>query len=183
MYCIRDQKDWDLYLPQVMMAYRASVHSSTGLTPNRMVFGREIMLPMAALVGQPKEENPVTMDKYVENLQEKLQQAHELARKNLKKNAVYRKKQYDLKSSKRILQPGQAVWLYEPSKKPGICPKLAPRWKGPFLILQRLDDLTYLVKRKLNTPAKVYHIDRLMVYRSNATPKWFTSALKVHKSY
>ena len=28
MYCIQDQNDWDLYLPQVMMPYRSDVHSS-----------------------------------------------------------------------------------------------------------------------------------------------------------
>ena len=174
MYCIKDQKDWDLYLPQVMMAYRASVHASTGLTPNKMVLGREILLPMAAIVGQPIVEKDKTVDEYLQNLKDKLQQVHELARKNLKKNATY---------SKRVLQPGQAVWLYEPSKKPGICAKLAPRWKGPFLILQCLDDLTYLVKRKLYIPAKVYHVDRLMEYRGNSTPKWFTRALQSHKAY
>ena len=183
MNCIKDQKDWDLYLPQVMMAYRASVHASTGLTPNKMVLGREILLPMAAIVGQPMVEKDKTVDEYLQNLKDKLQQVHELARKNLKKNATYSKKHYDLKSAKRVLQPGQAVWLYEPSKKPGICAKLAPRWKGPFLILQRLDDLTYLVKRKLNIPAKVYHVDRLMEYRGNSTPKWFTRALQSHKAY
>ena len=72
MYCIRDPKDWDLYLPQVMMAYRSSVHSSTGQTPNKMVYGREIILPMATVMGQPKGENPGTVSDYVANLQEKL---------------------------------------------------------------------------------------------------------------
>ena len=69
MYCIHDQKDWDLYLPQVMMAYRSSVHSSTGHTPNKMVYGREIILPMATVMGQPKGENPGTVSDYVANLQ------------------------------------------------------------------------------------------------------------------
>ena len=55
MYCIHDQKDWDLYLPQVMMAYKSSVHSSTGQTPNKMVYGREIILPMAAVIDKPRE--------------------------------------------------------------------------------------------------------------------------------
>lgn len=64
MYCIQDQKDWDLYLPPVMMAYRSSVHSSTGQSPNKMVYGHEIMLPMAAVVGQPKGENSATVDDY-----------------------------------------------------------------------------------------------------------------------
>ena len=84
MYCTQDQKDWDLYLPQVMMAYRSSVHSSTGQSPNKMVYGREIMLPMAAVIGQPKGENPGTVEDYVKNLQVKLQQVHQLARTNLK---------------------------------------------------------------------------------------------------
>ena len=183
MYCIQDQKDWDLYLPQVMMAYRSSVHSSTGQSPNKMVYGHEIMLPMTAVVGQPKGENSATVDDYVENLQEKLQQAHQLARTNLKKTATYRKKHYDIKSSKRVLTPGQTVWLFEPSKRPGVFAKLTPKWKGPALILQRLDDLTYLVKLKLNTPAKVYHIDRLRAYQGNSSPKWFTKALQNHQRY
>ena len=65
MYCIH-------VLPQVMMAYRSSVHSSTGQTPNKMVYGREIILPMATVMGQPKGENPGTVSDYVANLQEKL---------------------------------------------------------------------------------------------------------------
>lgn len=183
MYCIKDQKDWDLYLPQVMMAYRSSVHASTKYSPNRMVYGKQILLPMAAVVGQPKEEDPIPVNDYVQNLQDKLQRVHELARQNLKTAALYRKKHYDIKSSKRILSPGQAVWLYEPSKRPGVCAKLAPTWKGPALVLQRLDDLTYLVKLKLNTRAKVYHIDRLRAYQGNTRPKWFTRALQNHQRY
>ena len=183
MYCTQDQKDWDLYLPQVMMAYRSSVHSSTGQSPNKMVYGREIMLPMAAVIGQPKGENPGTVEDYVKNLQVKLQQVHQLARTNLKKTANYRKKHYDIKSSKRVLASGQAVWLYEPSKRPGVCAKLTPKWKGPALVLQKLDDLTYLVKIKSNTPAKIYHIDRLRAYQGNSPPKWFAKALKKHRNY
>ena len=55
-----------------MMAYRSSVHSSTGQTPNKMVYGREIILPMATVMGQPEGENPGTVSDYVANLQEKL---------------------------------------------------------------------------------------------------------------
>ena len=128
-------------------------------------------------------ENPGNVSDYVENLQEKLQQVHQLALTNLKKSAIYRKRHYDIKSSKRVLAPSQAVWLYEPSKRPGVCAKLAPRWKGPALVLQRLDDLTYVVKLKQNTPAKVYHIDRLRAYQGNSIPKWFAKALQNHQRH
>ena len=62
MYCIQHQKDWDLYLLPVMMAYRSSVHSSIGQSPNKMIYGHEIMLPMETVLGQPKGENSATVD-------------------------------------------------------------------------------------------------------------------------
>ena len=74
------------------MAYRSSVHSSIRQSPKKMVYGREIMLPMAAVIGRPKGENPGTVEDNVKNLQVKLQQVHQLARTNLKKTANYRKK-------------------------------------------------------------------------------------------
>ena len=40
---LRDiQEDWDLQLQPRMMAYRSSVHESTGETPNMLMLGREI---------------------------------------------------------------------------------------------------------------------------------------------
>jgi transposase InsO family protein len=50
MYCEKNQETWENYLQQVMMAYRSSVHASTTRTPNSMLFGREITLPLQALI-------------------------------------------------------------------------------------------------------------------------------------
>ena len=116
-----------------------------------MVYGREIMLPMADVIGQPKGENSGTVEDNVKNLRVKLQQV-QLARASLKKTANYRKNHYNIKSLKRILAPGQAAWLYEPSKRLGIRAKLTPKWKA--LALQKVDGLTYLVKMKSNTPRR-----------------------------
>uniref|UniRef100_A0A5S6QHE2 Integrase catalytic domain-containing protein n=1 Tax=Trichuris muris TaxID=70415 RepID=A0A5S6QHE2_TRIMR len=40
-----DERDWDLLLPKVTMAYRATPHSSTGQTPYMMMFGRRCRMP------------------------------------------------------------------------------------------------------------------------------------------
>ena len=36
------QRDWDLCLPYVMAAYRATVHQSTGYSPNYLMLAREV---------------------------------------------------------------------------------------------------------------------------------------------
>ena len=38
--------DWDLHIPVLTAAYRATVHPSTGFTPNFMMFGRETTMPV-----------------------------------------------------------------------------------------------------------------------------------------
>ena len=41
MFASKNREDWDELLPPVMMAYRSSVHESTGFSPYRLMFGEE----------------------------------------------------------------------------------------------------------------------------------------------
>jgi hypothetical protein len=47
------QRDWDARLSIFLLAYRASTHDTTGLTPVSLVFGREFCLPCDLLFGAP----------------------------------------------------------------------------------------------------------------------------------
>ena len=49
----REQANWDEQLPFLSMAYRATPQSSTGLSPNYMMFGRETSMPVDIMVGPP----------------------------------------------------------------------------------------------------------------------------------
>ena len=176
-FCEKDQKTWDRYLPQLMMAYRASQNSSTHLTPNRLMLGKEVVLPTEAVTGLPssglEHESLPDEEAYVTHLRSKLSTAHEVARQSLHSLAVYRKRRYDLKARKQSLDPGQAVWLYHPTLRVGVCSKLTSKWKGPFVVIRKLDDVTYLVKNSPKQRAKVYHIDKLIPYRGRNPPRWF----------
>ena len=53
--CVREnQRDWDTHLQPVMAAYRASKHSTTTLSPNMIVFGRESIMPAESDTMQPE---------------------------------------------------------------------------------------------------------------------------------
>ena len=54
MFVGENRDDWDDQLPAVMMAYRFSVHESTGFSLYRLMFGEECTLPMD--VGLPWRE-------------------------------------------------------------------------------------------------------------------------------
>ena len=46
MFVGEHRNDWDDLLPAVMIAYRSSVHESTGFSPYQLMFGEECTLPM-----------------------------------------------------------------------------------------------------------------------------------------
>ena len=45
-YVSQNQKDSDVYLPLLMVAFRSSVHSTLGVSPSEMMLGRQIRLPI-----------------------------------------------------------------------------------------------------------------------------------------
>ena len=45
MFVSREHDNWDDLLPFMMLAYNTTVHTSTGFTPHRLVFGEECSLP------------------------------------------------------------------------------------------------------------------------------------------
>ena len=170
-----------------MMAYRSTVNASTGKTPNQMVFGRNIVLPLQAYIGLPPEPatthgSDVSPSDYVTDLKDQLETIHSQALKILKNKTEYRKQHYDLTAKKRTFEPGDPVWLHDKQRRPGICNKLSVNWKGPYLIVKKIDDLVYLVKRSLKLPAKAVHIDRLVKYNSMNIPKWFAAYMNDKKN-
>ncbi len=48
-YVNKDHTDWDVHLPLALFAYRNSVHSSSGVSPFRAVYGREANTPLVLM--------------------------------------------------------------------------------------------------------------------------------------
>jgi hypothetical protein len=74
---------------------------------------------------------------------------------------IAQKKQYDKKVNFTSYKLGDRVWLYNPANKPGLSPKLISKWKGPYIIVQKLSDVSYKISCSKQTGVKVVHYNRL----------------------
>jgi hypothetical protein len=173
MFTSPGQRDWDLYLPYIMMAYRSAVQDTTGYSPNRMMLGREAEIPLDLVVGKPPGEDGVTTGvAHVEDMREKMEEVHNVARARMQIRSDRQKRNYDLKAQRRIYEKGEAVWLHNPARKVGISPKLTRAWEGPYLVIHRLSDVTYRIQRSPRAKMKVVHFDRLKPYLGDNAPAW-----------
>ena len=177
-YCSKNQAKWDHYLAQVMMAYRSTTHSSTKQTPNMMVLGHNVTMPSQAFLPRPEEHEEEDTDTHVKTLQETLAEAHDIARQNLKKHSSYRKKAYDRTSRSKVFPLFSPIWLHDPARHPRVCTKLSNRWKGPYLLERRIDDLTYLIRVSPSKPLKAIHVDRMLPYCGRTLPKWMVPLVR-----
>ena len=110
-------------------------------------------------------------EEYIRELNNNIVNIHVHARESLKKQAVYRKKYYDAKAKMRHLEDNTLVWIHDPTRKPGICNKLSNKWKSPFQVIKKVDDLIYIIKTS-EEPVKAVHIDRLPPYEGRNKPSW-----------
>ena len=159
-----DQKDWDVHVhvPYALMAYRASPQETTGLSPNFMMFGREVGISLSILAGKvPGSTGEVSEAEYTLKVRERLEEAFKVARVSSSAAQQRQKKIYDLKVCGQPYQVGEKVWVYNPAKTKGITPKLQSKWQGPCTILKKLSDANYVVKRPRARNTEVVHFDRL----------------------
>ena len=65
---------WDLYLSLALMAYRNAVQTSTGFTPDFLMYGREMQLPIDIMYRSPNQE--VSRSQYAHEVRDTLQNAY-----------------------------------------------------------------------------------------------------------
>ncbi|XP_038052806.1 uncharacterized protein LOC119725470 [Patiria miniata] len=179
----RRQRDWDEKIPLATFAYRASPQESTGESPNMLMLGREVRLPIDLAVEQPRDDQQEVEGEetdYAQQLREQFRLAHGRARKCLKRSARRQKTHYDRRSVKYNLVAGDFVWLHNPAKRKGLSPKLQCRWEGPYLIVHKLSDVIFRIQRKKGGKMKVVHRDRLKSYIGNPLVSWIENTTEAN---
>ena len=165
----KNQNDWDELIPILMMAYRSSVQESTGVSPCEMVFGQNISLPIDLSLGRVEPENEYR-DRfdYVYKLSQKLDKVHEFARGNLNITNENMIREYNSKLHLNNYEPGNAVWLHV--KKTS---KLGSNWEGPYVIVRKINDIIYQIKKGPRAQPRTVHHNNLKPYKGTNQPSWF----------
>ena len=165
MYAQDNPSEWDRHVPLLLLAYRSAVHEATRDTPAKLMLGRELTLPVDLFYGATADRPHFdAIPEYVQDLEATMAKIHEFARTNIKTLSNRAKARYDLKASERLFNPGDAVWLYNPQRKKGVCPKLTCPWKGPYVVIDRINDVVYRIRQGPRSKPSVMHKDRMKPY-------------------
>ena len=116
---VESQNDWETYLPYVLYAYRTAQHTTTGVSPFLLLYGRHPSpCPRVSQLGYEPQSYPSL-------IQVRLAELEDFVHTNLAKSACSQKLNYDQHSKRPSFVVSNPVWLSIPTAG-----KLDPRWEG-----------------------------------------------------
>jgi transposase InsO family protein len=182
--------DWDEVLDAVTAQYNGTTHQSTGFTPNKLMFGREILTSLDLLFpcerGKSSEQancasqtgnvsamsrshprggkdapTAATVCMYVDTMHQHLADVYGSAKKRSMRAALKRKVVYDRKVKIQKFEIGQKVLLLIEPCKMGLYNKWRLNYEGPFVVQKQLNAVNYVITRLNGSKSRVAHVDRL----------------------
>ena len=127
---------WPEYLPELVYAYNATTHSSTGYSPFYLMFGFDPKLPIDNLLGIDQKRDDSNIDDWVAGHRERLNHALDQACQHMTKEASDRCKQMNRKSVDTSLPIGRRVFLKKCDQVGRY--KIGDNWDPlPFMIVAR----------------------------------------------
>ncbi|KAJ8934947.1 hypothetical protein NQ318_000484 [Aromia moschata] len=134
------QKDWDQFLHLFLLAYRSSVHETTGQTPAIIVMGRELRLLYDLKFGCTPGDDVAEKD-YVSTLRQRMDDIHERVHSSIQGASDRMKETYDINANDGRYQPGNQV----------------SSWEGPYEVVTRINDVVYPIQKLPRGKPRVVH--------------------------
>ena len=144
MFVNKCQTDWDEKIPLFLMAYRSTPQGTTGFSPAQVIYGRDLHLP-EHLVRTPQHPQ-VLNTPYAMKLRHHLEQVRRFASEEAQLKLRFQKEWFDRRAKRPLHKEGDWVWVFEPKRSRGICPKLQPLWTGPWVVTKRHNEVLFDVQ-------------------------------------
>ena len=147
------------------MAHRSAKHETTGCTPNHLMLRREVTIPLGLIYEPPVASKSVSRHYWAWELQDRIEEAHRIVQEHVEGEILRKKKYYDRKLSWEQFSKGDKVLVYFPIRKTGRSSQFTSYWRGPFSVLKKNSDWTYLVNCGRNAKPQVIHVDRMRKHK------------------
>ena len=144
-----------------MMAYRASEHETTGMTPIKLMLGCETTKHLDIVYEMPPVMKAIPINQWVWELQEKMENVHKFVRTHTGQAILRQKKFHDSSLSYEKYAQGDRVYVLFPVKKPGHSPKFTWFWWRPFEVKRKLYDFLYEVNGRMSGASQIIHTERM----------------------
>ena len=176
-YVSEDLADWSTWLHVLEFAYNNATHSSTGTSPNFLVYGFQPKTPLDFLLpNNAKEEDnrSYTLSPESRNFLATLAMHRDSARRAIAKAQDEQAQQYNKgrrpvpdfkKGDKVLVNPHSLDWV----DAKGAGSKLKQRWIGPFEVTQRINANVFRLRMSDKYPGlPVFNIQHLRKYEDSA---------------
>ena len=167
---VAENLQWDDMQPSLLLAYRSSVHASTGYTPHYLLFRCEARLPVDVVYGL-LEPSRLPVPAHVAELQERLETAHRLTRHHLQAAQLHQKEFYDRRCHGVPYSVGDLVWLLCPAIRPGESGKFHRPWRGPCRVTEVIGQGNYRVSNLDTDSSQVVHFNRAQALSRSSPPR------------
>lgn len=152
-------KTWAQWLPLAEWWFNTTHHSSTKLTPYQVLYGQPPPSPIHYI---PGSSNIATVDQWGLDRESTLK----LLKEHLSQAQNRMKQLADKHQTERVFQVGDWVYLrLQPYKQATVQiranQKLAPRFYGPYQIIQKVGQVAYKLALPSSSRHPVFHVSLL----------------------
>ena len=139
-----DLRWWDENLEWTTFFYNASVNLTTGFAPTKLATGRKPMVPWEGSA----EAHPArkTHLEYVDEQLETMRRTSKAVYETTRMNQAVQRREFDKRIHGKPLEVGDLVRVkFQGKAEEGVTTKLMSRWRGPYEIVEKIGDKTYIV--------------------------------------
>ena len=172
-----ENTEWDMYLPFAQMAYNSTVHDTTGETPNKVVLGTQLKMPIDVMTPATEEQVPLAQSEYVREIEEDMRLCYQRVRERTRRAAACHKNYYDKRKHEVKYRSEDLVMLktmtYLPFQR-----KFADRYTGPWAIIEAVSGNCYRIQMTEKSKPYIVHHDRLKPYSARNVDEHNTDWVK-----
>ena len=154
----RNPDAWDESLPEVQLAINSAHHSSVNESPHYIVFGQDVQLPYELHRQNPDPQ--YNSEDYAGMVRRRKQTVFHEVRKYLDRaNRDQSNAQHKKARSKHISEGDLVMFKHRPATSE--LPKLAPRFEGPYRVLQVLNNKVTGMHIRASEKVKRVHLNEV----------------------